>query len=141
MDIFGRLIIFSVFLVVYLGIWAIFVIICNVIANNKGLPSSYKWFGLLGIIGIIIVAVTPSHYDKNNYPPYNNNNYPPYNNYPNNNIPPYQNNTYNQNPYPQQPKNPNVVNLNKQPKKYCTNCGVLLKSGINFCDNCGRTVD
>ena len=49
--------IFFVWIAIVVGICALFVWICKKIAESKGLPSSYMWFGLLGVIGIIIVAV------------------------------------------------------------------------------------
>ena len=49
-----------VWIAIAVGICALFVWICKKIAESKGLPSSYMWFGLLGVIGIIIVAVMGS---------------------------------------------------------------------------------
>ncbi len=49
------------------GICALFVWACKKIAESKGLSKNYMWFGLLGLIGIIVVAVIPGAPQNNNY--------------------------------------------------------------------------
>ena len=50
------------------GLCVLFVWACKKIAEGKGLPSSYMWFGLLGVIGLIVVAIIPDRrQQQNNY--------------------------------------------------------------------------
>ncbi len=44
-------------IVKWLIISTIFIVICRMMARQKGLPDTWMWFGLLGIIGIIVVAL------------------------------------------------------------------------------------
>ncbi len=132
------LFILAFYISVIVGIPALFVFICYRIAINRGLSKHYMWFGLLGILGIIVTALIPP--PINNYPPYNNNynNYGPnnnYNNYPNNGryTPPP--------PPPTQYSRGNAVNVRKDPLKYCKNCGILLRADSTFCDNCGVKIN
>lgn len=53
-------------LLVSVGICALMIWACKKIAEGKGLSSAYMWLGLLGVIGIIIVAVIPGK-EQNNY--------------------------------------------------------------------------
>ncbi len=98
------LFIFIFWIAIIVGMFFLFVWVCKKMAESKGLPNSYKWFGLLGVVGIIIVAVI-------NAPTYNQ--YPPQNGYGQNPYP--QQNNYGQNPYPQQ--NSYVQNPNPNPQQ------------------------
>ena len=58
-------------LLVSVGLSALFVFLCRNMAREKGLPDTWMWFGLLGLIGILIVAL------KDPVKPYTYNQYGP----------------------------------------------------------------
>ncbi len=58
-------------LLVSVGLAALFVFLCRNMAREKGLPDTWMWFGLLGLIGILIVAL------KDPIKPYTYNQYGP----------------------------------------------------------------
>jgi hypothetical protein len=116
----------------------VFVLICGAIAKNKGLPSSYRWFGLLGLIGLIIVLVASP---KNTTPPYQNGYYYPYQNqnqqppYPPQQYPPQQYAPYQQQPNQQQPAPQQAPAI-----KYCPTCGRQIDANAKICPFCSRAV-
>lgn len=147
---------FTVGMIVYLifaiGMCVLFIWICKKIAMSKGLSKNYMWFGLLGIIGIIIVAVMQGNPQNNNYG-YNQYNQPnqygqnPYNQpnqYGNN---PYgQSNQYNQNGFNQQNNGQQGYMLNGQQFNgmnnvtMCPKCGASMSGETDFCPFCGEKV-
>lgn len=142
MEAFIVLFIFLFYIAIIVGLCVLFIWVCGKIAESKGLPSSYKWFGLLGVIGIIIVAVSNPTYPQ--YPPQNiyyQNQFPPQNGYTQN----PQNNTYfGSNPYQQQSPQPQPPQQPVQPQQtqmnYCPNCGTPIDQYSVSCPNCGKMV-
>lgn len=129
MGILFGLLIFLFVIAFTFGIIALFVWICYTMAKSKGLPKSYMWFGLLGVIGIIVVAVSNPTYSQ--YPTY------PQNGYGQN---PYQQpNTYfGNNPYPQQPQMQQAV----EPQQSQVEQPVQSQQAtLNFCPYCGAKAD
>lgn len=94
---------------------------CRYIAKSKNLSTNYMWFGLLGIIGLIIVIVIKGNYEFNSYAS------PTYEGYNNQNM-------YN---------NPQGINSIPQPMAQmpvCPNCGAGLAQTDIICNNCGNKV-
>ncbi|MBQ2745464.1 MAG: hypothetical protein IJF37_07640 [Lachnospiraceae bacterium] len=157
------------YLAFMVGLCALFVWACKKIAEGKGLPSSYMWFGLLGLIGLIVVAVIPDRRQQQNnyygYQQYPHNSYGQPNQYGQN---PYgQPNEYGQNPYGQPNQygqNPyghpnqygqNIYNQNMNQQGYtlngqqyssmhnvttCSKCGASMSGDSDFCPFCGTKV-
>lgn len=146
-----------IYLIFVIGMWVLFVWICKKIAMSKGLSKNYMWFGLLGIIGIIIVAVIPGNPQNNNYG-YNQYNQP--NQYGQNTY--GQPNQYGQNPYGQnqygQPSQYGQNGFNQQTNgqqgymlngqqfngtnnvTMCPKCGASMSGETDFCPFCGEKV-
>ena len=108
-------------ILVYVVIVALFVFACRKIAMSKGLSPNYMWLGLLGLIGIIIVAMPGNQnpYQDPRYAEYmkqynqnlnNQNQYGGQNQYGQN---PYNQNQYGQNPYNQNQYGQNPYNQNQ----------------------------
>lgn len=140
---FKSAIIFSAILglVFYFGILALFIFACRKIAQSKNLSPNYMWFGLLGVIGIIVVAVMPANQNYNPYQDPRNNSYNPYMNQN-----PYGQNQYNQNTYGQNSGNQGYT-LNGQyyqggtNGKMCSKCGASVSSDSEYCPFCGNKVN
>lgn len=141
---------FIIGLLVWVAVTVIFILICGAIAKSKGLPKSYKWFGFLGIIGLIIVAVsspkTPPQQQNAYYYPYQQQP-PPYGQqqpYGQPQQPPYGQPPYGQQqpPYgqPQQQQAPPPAPSAQNVPKYCGACGTPVDPGAKNCSNCGKSV-
>ncbi len=129
------------------GLCVLFVWACKKIAEGKGLPSSYMWFGLLGVIGLIVVAIIPDRRQQQN-------NYYGYQQYPQNSY--GQPNQYGQNPYGQPNQyGQNIYNQNMNQQGYtlngqqyssmhnvttCSKCGASMSGDSDFCPFCGTKV-
>ncbi len=48
-----------ILVLVLLLVFIICILICRALAREKSLPSSYMWFGLFSILGILMVAWMP----------------------------------------------------------------------------------
>ncbi len=128
------IIISIIYLVIYVGMAVLMCFLCNKFAKEKNFPPSYKWFGLLGIIGLIIVLILPSKK-------------------PNPMMEYYMNNM-NSNSSNATVNNDNVINSNSlgttnnssnsgttnNSAKYCVNCGTAIPNGSSFCANCGHKI-
>ena len=117
------------------GMCVLWIFVCKKIATSKGLPSSYMWFGLLGLIGVIVVAVMQDRSQQNNYG---------YMQYGQQN--PYgQPNQYGQNIYNQN-MNQQGYTLNGQQYSSmhnvttCSKCGASMSGDSDFCPFCGTKV-
>lgn len=134
-------------LVFYFGMIALFVFACRKIAQSKNLSPYYMWFGLLGVIGIIIVAVLPANQNYNPYYDPRNNSYNPYMNQGQygQNQNQYGQNQYNQNTYGQNGGNQGYT-LNGQyyqngaEGKRCSKCGASVSCESDYCPFCGNKV-
>lgn len=128
-------------LIVSLILMVVFVFVCRKIALGKNLSPNYMWFGLLGVIGVIIVAVIQP---KQAYNPYQDPRYNPYNN---------QNPYMNQNPYANQNQYGQMNQYNGQMNQYngqynsslgqskvCGKCGASVGADTDFCPFCGNKV-
>ena len=116
---------------------------CRAIARSKGLQSSYMWLGLLGVIGIIIVAVMNPKEQAPPYNPYAQNPYQQPNQYPPQ-YPPYGAAPYGQ---PGQPVPPNGYAPNANPPIAAAPNAAPAAGGpqqdisFRFCANCGQAND
>ena len=135
-------------LVFYLGILVLMIFACRKIAQSKNLSPNYMWFGLLGVIGIIVVAVMPANQNYNPYYDPRNNSYNPYMNQNpyGQNQNQYGQNQYNRNTYGQNGGNQGYT-LNGQyyqndaDGKRCSKCGASVSSDTDYCPFCGNKVN
>lgn len=122
------------------GMCVLLVWCCKKIAESKGLSKHFMWLGLLGVIGIVIVAVIPGQQQYNGgYTSYGQQNQYGQPNQQGQNF-------YNQTGFYQQDTAQQGFSLNGQPVNdmknvtVCTKCGATMSGLTDFCPFCGAKV-
>lgn len=150
-------------ILVYGAIATAFVFACRYLARSKGLPDTWMWFGLLGVIGILVVAFkeTPNpantftynqsgNFYKGGYvqnPQYNQQygqpvQQPQYNQQYGQPVQQlqYNGNMQYQQAQPQQGYNLNGQQYTQTAGTICSFCGMQVSSEVKECPVCGSKV-
>ena len=110
---------------------------CRYLARSKGLPDTWMWFGLLGVIGILVVAFKETPNPANTFTYNQSGNF-----YKGGYV---QNPQYNQQygqpvQQPQQGYNLNGQQYTQTAGTICSFCGMQVSSEVKECPVCGSKV-
>ena len=124
-------------ILVYGAIATAFVFACRYLARSKGLPDTWMWFGLLGVIGILVVAFKETPNPANTFTYNQSGNF-----YKGGYV---QNPQYNQQygqpvQQPQQGYNLNGQQYTQTAGTICSFCGMQVSSEVKECPVCGSKV-